>query len=308
VTSDQIFKVFLQEFLPRFLELFLPNQAALLDFDTITYLDKELFTDFPQGETREADFLAEIRTKDGQPEILLIHIEVQGKRSPEFSARMWEYYNLLRQRFGKRVYPIVIYLTSGAGGITTEEYREELLGEEILTFRYRVVGLADLPADEWADRAGAVSASLATLMASPRGQRGRRAFDSLKTVWTSDLPDAQKQVLSEIVDRLGRSRLTQREHVIYEDLLASEEAQEIKEMVTTFEERAMEKGLARGMQQGMSEGIRVQREMIVELLTERFEQVPVVVQERINNTGTLEELKTLFRRALHAATPEDVLQ
>ena len=305
MTSDQLFKVFLQEFLPRFLELFFPTQAALLDLESITYPDKELFTNFPEGETRNTDFLAEIRTKTGEPEILLIHIEVQGKRSPEFAARMWEYYNLLRQRFGKRVYPIVIYFTRGAGGLTRETYSEELLGEEIVTFRYRVVGLADLSASEWADKAGAVSASLATLMDSPRGTRGDRAFNSLKTVWTSNLNNAQKQVLSEIVDRLGRSRLTATELTMYETLLASEEAEEIKEMVTTFEERAMEKGLQQGMQQGQ---LISHRDMINELLLDRFTQIPSTVQEYINKADSLTELKDIFRRALRAKTPEDILQ
>ena len=47
--------------------------------------------------------------------------------------------------------------------------------------------------------------------------------------------------------------------------------------------------------------------MVIELLTERFPQIPNSVQERINRANSLEELKELFRRALHAKAPEDLL-
>jgi hypothetical protein len=39
---DRRFKELLHRFLPRFLRLFLPEQAARLDFSTLVFLDKEL--------------------------------------------------------------------------------------------------------------------------------------------------------------------------------------------------------------------------------------------------------------------------
>ena len=52
---DQLFKEFLRAFFRDFLELFCPDIAARLDFGTVRFLEKELFTDFPEGSLREAD-------------------------------------------------------------------------------------------------------------------------------------------------------------------------------------------------------------------------------------------------------------
>ena len=111
--QDQLFKELIQEFFREFLELFYPDIAARLDFGTVTFLDKELFTDLPEGMRRESDIVAQIQTKLGEPEIILVHTEIQTKRTGEMAGRMWEYYALLRLRRKLPVFPIVVYLSPG---------------------------------------------------------------------------------------------------------------------------------------------------------------------------------------------------
>ncbi len=106
---DQLFKEFLRAFFRDFLELFCPDIAARLDFGTVRFLEKELFTDFPAGSLREADVVAEVDTQDGI-ELVLVHIEVQARREPNFSERMFQYYALLWLRYRKPIVPIVVYL------------------------------------------------------------------------------------------------------------------------------------------------------------------------------------------------------
>ena len=76
---DQLFKLFFHEFLQDFLELFYPDAAARLDFTTLEFLDKELFTDFPEGSVREADVVARVETHEGIPELILVHVEIQAR-------------------------------------------------------------------------------------------------------------------------------------------------------------------------------------------------------------------------------------
>ena len=83
-----------------------------------------------QGEQREADLAAQVYTLDGDPEIILAHIEVEGRRRKTFPARMFEYYMLFRLRYHLPVYPIVIYLSRGAGGLTVEHHEERLFDEQ----------------------------------------------------------------------------------------------------------------------------------------------------------------------------------
>src|SRR4051794_35121014 len=123
---DQIFKELLRTFFREFMELFFPSVAARLDFDRVTFLDKETFTDLPQGKQREADVVAQVYTLDGQPEIILTHIEVEARRRSELPERMHEYYKMLGLRHRVPIYPIVIYLAPGAGGLTAEQHEERV--------------------------------------------------------------------------------------------------------------------------------------------------------------------------------------
>ncbi len=132
---DQLFKRFFHEFLQDFLELFYPDVAARLDFTTLEFLDKELFTDFPDGDVREADVVARVETHEGTPEIILIHVEIQSRPERDFPYRMFQYHALLRFKYGVPVFPVAVYLQGGSG-LTDEEYREALFGEVQLRFRY----------------------------------------------------------------------------------------------------------------------------------------------------------------------------
>ncbi|TDI34263.1 MAG: transposase, partial [Acidobacteria bacterium] len=68
---DQLFKTLLEEFFPDFLGLFYPDVAKQLDFSQVRFLNAELFTDFPDGSVREADVVAEVKTLEGEPELVL---------------------------------------------------------------------------------------------------------------------------------------------------------------------------------------------------------------------------------------------
>ncbi len=58
IDHDRLFKELLTTFFWEFIELFLPEVAAYLDRESITFMDKEIFTDVTAGERYEADLLA----------------------------------------------------------------------------------------------------------------------------------------------------------------------------------------------------------------------------------------------------------
>lgn len=49
MAHDQTFNDLLRAFFPEFMELFFPRVARRLDFREVTFLDKEVFTDVPEG-------------------------------------------------------------------------------------------------------------------------------------------------------------------------------------------------------------------------------------------------------------------
>ena len=123
--------------------------------------------------------VAKLRTGDGNPELVLIHIEIQLRPQRDVNERMFEYYSLLRLRYKLPIFPIVVYLRRGRKGLATEEYRETLFDTEILRFRYESVQLARLDAEEYLERGGPMGAALAALM--DRSDRSRsRNLESLR--------------------------------------------------------------------------------------------------------------------------------
>ena len=106
---DQRFKEFLQTFLQEFLKLFFPDVERRLDFRNIEFLDKEVFTNLADGSSRRADVVAKIATRDGEPELVLVHIETQAEPRKDFQARMFEYYSLLWARHKIPVFPDTLW-------------------------------------------------------------------------------------------------------------------------------------------------------------------------------------------------------
>ena len=91
IGHDQLFKQVLEAFFPDFLRLFDPETAARLDLTTVTFRNPEVFIDLPQGERRTADVVAEVRSLEGEPELVIVHVEIQREREPHFGHRMWQY-------------------------------------------------------------------------------------------------------------------------------------------------------------------------------------------------------------------------
>src|SRR2546423_13879544 len=117
---DQLFKELLHAFFREFMELFLPHAAQRIDFSEVTFLDREVFTDVPDGARREADVVAQTRTIDGEPELIRIHIEIQTDNPKDFGARMLEYYSLLRLRKKLPVFPVCSIYHLGSAELPTK--------------------------------------------------------------------------------------------------------------------------------------------------------------------------------------------
>lgn len=81
---DQRFKSLLREFFPDLLRLFWPVWAERFDFDTLVWLEQEVFTDPPQGKRRTVDLVAQLQLRtpsnpaeaSSPPWLALVHIEI----------------------------------------------------------------------------------------------------------------------------------------------------------------------------------------------------------------------------------------
>ena len=239
---DQRFK----EFLQTFLRLFFPEVERRLDFRDVELLDKEVFTDLGKGSVRQADVVAKLATHDGEPELVLVHVEVQARREKGFRARMFEYYALLRARYGIPVCPIVAYLRGGRTGLASEVYRERLFGEEILRFRYRSVELAALDVEAYRRGVGPAGAALGALMDSSRTEEKAELRASLLLeIVESGLDDAKQLLLADLVENY--LELSADEWTRYRQLVSREEYRKVQDVELTWLDKAELKGTQKAL-------------------------------------------------------------
>lgn len=293
---DQLFKELFTEFLPEFLELFFPGEAALLDLSQISFLDKEAFTDVAGGTNRIADIVAEIATRTGEPGVLLLQVEVERQRRLSFGQRMWEYFAVFWLRYGRPVFPIVVYLSPGAGGIVVETFGQNLLGHPLLRFQYFAVGLPDLNADEWRDRPNPLAPALAALMRSAQVGRLHQKYEALTRIAQSGENDARKVLLSNTVETY--LNLSEADDAELRRLLL-QNASEVQEMISVYEER----GVVRGIEQGV---VRGKQDSLLRLLALKFGPLPEAIMTRIQTVNNADELDALTDRVLFATSLTDM--
>lgn len=281
---DQIFKELLETFFAEFLSLFFPDKVRLLDLSDVTFINKEIFTDLLKGSRRSLDVLAEVRTKRGRAETVLIHIEVEARRSAGMKKRMSEYYSALKLRRGKPVYPVVVYLSPGAGGLTTETYVAEVLGDEIERFNYRVVDLPDLSAEDWRVETNPLSAALRALMKpGPEGRVIEKAL-SLRQVAMSDLDDARQIILSNTIEQYLPLNAAEEEEFV--QALGRSGAEEVPKMLSVYE-------------------VRTKRKVLLRQMERKFGEIPDTVAKAIEQLSP-EDLDRMLDRFVEARSIEDM--
>lgn len=303
IPHDQLFKELLQEFLPEFVALFFPETARGIDWSDVEFLNPELFTDLLEGTRRTLDLVARVRTLSGEPELLLLHVEVESDPRSEFPARMFDYYCVLRLRRRMPVLPIAIYLKPGHGGITRGEYSEQLLDLPVVSFRYHLVAIPDVPKEQLPAE-NPVRYALVPLL--PR--QGAGPVELLREAYTgiahTGRDPARQVLLAHIAESYAGVGV--QEIAELRASLASCEDQEVRKMTTIWHElgreEGLEQGLERGQEQGRVEGL---RRSIRRLLEAQFGRLPASVEARLARVNSEQTLEELIVPASRAASLEE---
>ena len=290
MSHDRFFKEFFRRFLPAFLRLFFPKMADRIDFSTLHFLDKEFVINLPEQEARVGDIVAQVKTFSGNPQALVIHVEVEKRDKKTLASRLSEYYGLSRMITGLPVWPIAFVLIPGTEGMSLEVYREYLFEQELLLFRFWQVGLRDLPAESYTGTTDPLAAALAPLMKVPGRNKTkwqRRAelkLYALRLLQKSgDLTEGDKLFLIDLLNRYLPAES-------FPAGLRGETMQAIQESEMFWSERVRYEGQQIGQQIGQQQG---KQEVLLRLLKRKFGGLPAdFVQqfEAINNPDLLDEI------------------
>ena len=295
---DRLFKELLTTFFWEFVEAFLPEVAGYLDRDSVTFLDKEVFTDVTAGERHEVDLVAQGRFK-GHDSCFLVHVEQQAQSQADFGRRMFRYFARLYDQHGLPVYPVVVF-SHDQQKLELDHHEVRFPDRRVLDFRYRVIQLRRLSWRRFVNRPNPVVCALMSKMRIAPADRPRVKLECLRLLTTLRLDPARVHLISGFIDTY--LRLNAAEELRFKAHVAKvpdeQQKHHVMEIVTSWMEAGLERGLEQGLQQGLQQGLRQRsREDIIEVLEARFGEVPYTLREQILGLVDPAELKRHHRQA-----------
>jgi len=310
---DQFMKELSVNFIVFVMNLFFPSLARRLDFAKQKDLNKQLYTDSPEGTERFVDVLIEVPVNDPPPEFLLIHVESQQTKRFDFPARMLGYHCLIYAREiegerkdssslseftawqnKKQILSFVFCNYLIQGGITQEKCKVGL-PESNLTCRYTCVGLPSLSAREYLQRDNPVVCALAVFM-NYDGLSTPKLKVSCYRKLLDYLPTLTRRQINIIVYAVETYLLlNDEEKEVYQRLIC-EVYPEVNEMITN---PLIERGRQQGIQQG-------KQSILLHQLSAKFGAIPEPVAQEIRAITSEQELDRLSLCVLTANSIDEM--
>jgi len=314
---DQFMKELTVNFIVFVMKLFFPSLARRLDFARQKDLNKQLYTDSPEGTERFVDVLIEVPVNEPPPEYLLLHVESQQTKRFDFPARMLGYHSLIYAReiegerkdsFSlaefmmwqnkKQILSFVLCNYLIQGGIAPEECKVGL-PESNLTCRYTCIGLPSLSAREYLPKDNPVVCALAVFM-----NHDDYSLPEFKVACYRKLLDYHSNLTRRQINIIVYAvetylSLSTEEEQVYQRLIR-DVYPEVNKMITN---PLIEQGRQEGIQQGMQQG---KQSFLLQLLNAKFGQLPALVDQKIRAITSEQELDRLGMRVLTANSLDEM--
>jgi len=302
---DSPWKDILETYFQPALELCFPQIARQINWNKgVQLLSKEFQKIVRRSELgrRNVDVLVQVWSVAGAEQWVLLHVEVQAQRDPEFPRRMFDYYSRICQRYQRPVASLAI-LADEHPTWKPDRFQQSLWGCEG-QLRFPVCKLRDLAKNE------------AQLLRNPN-PFAIVVLAQIKALQTAGAL-RQRRVWKATLAKLGHERgysrrlildlyifvdwvmvLTPKlEREVEQEIEAFEKAKRMK-YITNMERRGIEKGIERGRQEGQ---IRSQQESVLTVLETRFGEIPYSLREAVTATDDLVRLKQWHRLAIQLAS------
>lgn len=288
INHDQLFKELLTTFFVEFLELFFPSVLEYLDTDTISFVDKELFTDTVFGEKKIMDIVALAKFQQ-QDYSVLIHIENESSSKTDFNQRLFRYFCTLFLKYNRPIYPIVVFSYNSPKRLDKSNFVIDFPDKQVLHFDYEIVQLNRLDWRDFLKQKNPVAAALMSKMQIETSDRPKVKAECLRLLVTLKLDPAKMQLISGFVDTY--LNLNQQEETIFQSQLSTielEQQEKIMQITTSWERKG-------------------QSNTILRLLNRKFGTLDLAITEQIKSLDS-EQLDSLTEDLLDFQSLEDLNQ
>lgn len=254
IDHDRLFKELLTTFFADFIELFIPHMASYLDFSSLVFLEKEIFTDVTAGDVHEADLVVKAKFKD-KDSFFLVHTETQAQPQAEFGMRLFRYFARLHEKYALPVYPVALFSFDRPKFVYSSVYEIGFPDLDVLRFQYAVIQLNQLDWRQFLGLKNPVAVALMVKMQIAPKDRPHVKLECLRMLSTLKLDRARVRMISGFIDTY--LRLTAAEMKLYTaeiDTLDKQQREEVMEIVTSWMEEGIKQGLHKGREEGRAFG------------------------------------------------------
>jgi len=265
---DRLFKELIQNFFQEFMDAFFPDLSADLDYRRVRFLSQEQFTDFPGGEQKRVDILAETKVK-GKDTVILIHVEPQSYYEKSFPERMFRYYMMISLRHRKPVLPIAVFSYEEKTE-TPDTYTFAFHNIEILRFHYLSIHLMKQNWRNYIRSNNPVAAALLSKMGYTEKERVQVKLEFLRMLARMELDPAKMRLLYGFFDYYLKLNEKEEAEVMENiKMLDPDEAEQVLKLPNSYFDRGYKKGKEEGREEGIEIGVEKGREEGIEIGVEK---------------------------------------
>ncbi len=298
--------------LPDFVAFHFPNVHRQIDWtQPVEFLEQELRSVSPEHEPQSSfvDKLVRVTRLDGQPEWVVIHLEIQCQQQAAFAERMFLYHARLYERHRQPIASLAL-LADDRPSWRPESFAYEVFGCR-LSLHFPVAKLLDWAGSEarLADSrnpfALVTRAHLATRSTrNDPAARARAKATLIRELYGKGLERQRIVDLFRVIDWM--MKLPEEHDLRFRHTVATMEEELSVRYLTSIERLAIKEGMQQGMQKGIQQGVQQgEARLLGRLLERRFGELPPSVIERLAS-ATEAQIEAWADAVLRSQTLEQV--
>ncbi|GGB38793.1 transposase [Lentibacillus populi] len=244
---DHLFKELIQTFFEEFLESFFPKIHPLINFQEISFLSEEVFTDLLEG-----DVVVETKLKSTDA-VMIVHVEPQSTQQSHFHERMYQYLSMLYQRHRKPIIPIAVF--SYKENWEKNQYIMAFPFFQVLTFNYLTLHLHKKNWRDYITSDNPAAAALLSKMNYKEEERVQVKKEFLRMIVNMQPDPAKERLIYGFFESYLKLNEEEEEQLM-EEIKHMDEADRIMEIPISYEEKGKEKGREEGIRRVALEMLR----------------------------------------------------
>ncbi|QGQ94814.1 transposase [Paenibacillus psychroresistens] len=254
IDHDRLFKELIQMYFAEFIQLFFPQVFTGIDFEHLTFLSEEIFTDIVTGERRRVDLLVKTKLK-GKDYILIVHIEAQSYYQKDFAERMFIYSSRLFEKYRCCILPIVVFSYDSKNKVEPTKYSWGLPFFKVMKYQFYTVELRKKNWRHYIKQDNPIAAALLSKMKYTKEEKVQVKKEFLRMLLRLELDPARMYLIAGFFDTYMILDDKEKQSLWEELQMLEPRESELLKLQPQWVKDGVLQGIEQGIEQGIGQGI-----------------------------------------------------